>query len=97
MTVATAARTLGIADTASMNGIHARFRELAKEWHPDTSPHDPGLAHEMFIQVRDAYEILLNYCANYEISFREEDIRNGSSYDSWEFWVRMFGDDPIWG
>lgn len=79
-----------------MQEIHARFRELAKTWHPDVCSDDPRVAHETFIQIRQAYEILVEYCMNYEISFRPEDIRKGSEYDSREFWMSHFGDDPIW-
>lgn len=32
---------------------------------------------------------------NYELSLWAEDIRKGMDYDSWEFWMAHFGDDPI--
>ncbi len=97
MTVPEAAEVLGIPGRGSLNGIHARFRELAKEWHPDVSGHDPDLSHETFIRIREAYDILVEYSMNYEISFLAEDIRKGTDYDSREFWMNRFGDDPIWG
>lgn len=97
MTVAEAAEVLGITGRVSLNGIHARFRELAKEWHPDVSQHDPGLSHDTFIRIKTAYDILVDYCLNYEISFSSEEIRKGSAYNSREFWMSRFGDDPIWG
>ncbi|OPY32793.1 MAG: Chaperone protein DnaJ [Methanoregula sp. PtaU1.Bin006] len=97
MTVPEAAATFGITGGASMNEIHARFRELAKEWHPDTSVHELHISHETFIRIREAYTLLVNYCMNCEISFRPEDIRNGAGYDSREYWMSRFGDDPIWG
>jgi hypothetical protein len=34
---------------------------------------------------------------NFEISFLQEDISKGTDYDSREFWMSRFGDDPIWG
>jgi len=91
-----AAKVLGIPGRESLNGIHARFRELAKEWHPDVSGNDPDLSHVMFIRIREAYDILVGYGMNYEISFLAEDIRKGTHYDSREFWISRFGDDPIW-
>ncbi len=97
MTISEAAKMLGITSTASLNGIHARFQELVKEWHPDVSQHDPDLSHIMFIRIKDAYDILVEYGMNYELSFRAEDIRKGTDYDSGEFWMNHFGDDPIWG
>jgi len=97
MTIPEAAEVLGIADRMSLNGIHTRFRELVKEWHPDVSQHDPDLAHTKFIRIKEAYDLLMEYGMNYELSFRAEDIRKGTEYDSREFWMTHFGDDPIWG
>jgi hypothetical protein len=97
MTVPEAAAVFSFNGTASLNEIHARYRELVREWHPDVSGHGPDQSHEMFIRIKEAYDILVNYCINYQISFRPEDIRKGSGYDSREFWMEHFGDDPIWG
>ncbi len=97
MSVPEAAMVFGFSGGASLNEVHARYRELAKEWHPDVSQHDPGLSHDTFIRIKDAYDILVDYCLNYEISFRPEDIRKGTGYDSREFWMSRFGEDPIWG
>ena len=97
MTVPEAAGVLGITGGASLNAVHARYRELAKEWHPDVSKHDPDLSHVTFIRIKEAYDILVDYGMNYELSFRAEDIRKGNGYDSREFWMARFGDDPIWG
>ncbi len=97
MTIPEAAEVLGITGTASLNGIHVRFRELVKEWHPDVSPHDPDLSPITFIRIKEAYDILVEYGMNCELSFRAEDIRSGTDYDSREFWMSRFGDDPIWG
>lgn len=80
-----------------MNEIRARYRELAKEWHPDVSGQEPDVAHERFIRIREAYCLLEEYCMNYELSFRPEDIRAETKCDSREFWMDRFGDDPIWG
>jgi DnaJ-class molecular chaperone len=40
MNVLEAAQVLDIPGRASLNDIHTRFRELAKEWHPDVSRHN---------------------------------------------------------
>ena len=37
MTIPEAAEMLGITGRASLNGLHTRFHELVKEWHPDVS------------------------------------------------------------
>ncbi len=97
MTVPEAAEVLGITGPTSLNSIHARFHELIKEWHPDVSQYDPDISHDTFIRIKEAYDILLKYGMNYELSFREEDIRKSTDYDLREFWIAHFGDDPIWG
>ncbi|MCX6696250.1 MAG: J domain-containing protein [Methanoregula sp.] len=97
MTIHEAAGVLGITGRASLNRIHARFHELVKEWHPDVSQHDSDLSHVTFIRIKEAYDILVEYGMNYELSFRAEDIRKGTEYDFREFWMSRFGDDPIWG
>ena len=96
MTVPEAAAVFGVSGGASMNEIHARYCKLAKTWHPDISEQAPGLSHDTFIRIKDAYDILVDYCMNFEISFRPEDIRKGTGYDSKEFWMSRFGNDPIW-
>jgi len=97
MSVPEAASVLGITGRASLNAVHARYRELAKEWHPDVSTHDPDRSHTTFIRIKEAYDILVEYGMNYELSFLAEDIRKGTGYDSQEFWMNRFGEDPIWG
>jgi len=97
MTIPEAAEVLGINGRRSLNGIYARFHELVKEWHPDVSHYDPDLSHVTFIRIKEAYDILVECGMNYELSFRAEDIRKGTEYDSREFWTTHFGDDPIKG
>jgi DnaJ-class molecular chaperone len=97
MTIPGAAEVLGITGRASLNRIHTRYHELVKEWHPDVSSHDAHLSHITFIRIKEAYDILVEYGTNYELSFRAEDICKGTDYDSQEFWMSRFGDDPIWG
>ena len=81
----------------SLNGIHARFQELVKEWHPDVSQHDPDLSHVMFIRIKEAYDILVEYGMNYELSSGQKISGKATDYESGEFWMNHFGDDPIWG
>jgi len=97
MTIPEAAEVLGITGGSSLKGIHLRFRELVKEWHPDVSQHDSLLSHITFIRIKEAYDLLVEYGMNYELSFQAEDIRESTGYDSREFWISRFGDDPIWG
>lgn len=97
MTIPEAAEVLGLTGRASLNGIHARFHELVKEWHPDVSGHDPDLPHTTSIRIKEAYDILVEYGTNYELSFRPENIRKGTDYDSLDFSMAHFGGDPVGG
>jgi hypothetical protein len=97
LTIPETTEVLGLTGRARLNGIHARFHELVKEWHPDVSEHDPDLSHTTFICIKEAYDILIKYGMNFELSLRAEKIRKGTDYDSREFWMAHFRDDPIWG
>jgi len=39
----------------------------------------------------------VDYGVNYELSLWPDDIRGGKDYNTREFWMNRFGDDPIWG
>jgi hypothetical protein len=96
-TIREAADFLGISDRASLNEIRLRHHDLMKEWHPDRSQHDPGLSHERTIILKEAYEILLQYCMNHEFSFRIKDLAQDLECSPADYWMMRFGDDPIWG
>jgi hypothetical protein len=49
---------LGIGRGASADEIRSAYRRMARQWHPDIC-REPG-AHEMFIRIQEAYEILNN-------------------------------------
>lgn len=47
---------LGLSKNASQDDVSAGFRRMAKIWHPDICKDEN--AHEMFIQIKDAYDVL---------------------------------------
>ena len=49
-------RTLGLTHTADANAIRTAYRALAKRYHPDVSSLPD--AHERFVAVTEAYEVL---------------------------------------
>ncbi|MHC1631973.1 MAG: J domain-containing protein [Methanotrichaceae archaeon] len=94
-----AVKVLNLPETATMKLIKQSYRDLMIQWHPDTCNGDPDLCKRMTQQINLAYDIVLNYCENYDFSFKENDLirtaRNESGYDEW--WNERFGDDPLWG
>lgn len=48
---------LGVAENASADEIKKAYRKLAKKFHPDANPNDPGAA-ERFKEISEAYSVL---------------------------------------
>jgi len=97
LSIREAADILGIAEQASINEIRSRYHALVKEWHPDVSHYDSEDTHNTMIRLNDAYDILIGYCMQYEISFRAEDLRPTAEREPMDTWMERYGDDPIWG
>ncbi|XP_069108632.1 dnaJ homolog subfamily C member 22-like [Argopecten irradians] len=57
---ANAYRVLGLNDSVTQKEITRRYRELAKEWHPDKikDPEHKKFAQEKFIEIQKAYDTL---------------------------------------
>ncbi len=96
-TLREAAELLGIREQASLNEIRLHYYERIKEWHPDMSQKEPALSHEMTIRLKDAYDLLIDYCMNHIFSFRVEDLVKNLDQNPVDYWMERFGDDPIWG
>jgi hypothetical protein len=92
-----AAELLGIRDRASQSEIRVRYSEKLKEWHPDVSQKDPAESHEMTIRLKEAYDLLVDYCMNRPVSFRLEDLEKDLAQNPADYWMDRVGDDPIWG
>lgn len=58
MDIADCYRVLGLTSVASAKEVKSSYRRLARQWHPDVNP-DNQHAHDMFIQVTEAYKVLL--------------------------------------
>lgn len=93
-------KLLGVSREASTREIRQAFKKLALTMHPDKNPGDPS-AHENFLQVNRAYEVL-----------KDEDLRKkydkygekgldeqqqGGRYESWSYYRYDFGiyDDDL--
>lgn len=97
LSVRESADILGIGEQASINQIRSRYHARVKEWHPDVSQYDSEETHNTMIRLNEAYDILIGYCMQYEISFRPEDLRPDAEREAMDTWMERYGDDPIWG
>jgi len=84
------AKILGLGYYASIEEIKKRYREIAKEVHPDVNSND----NTDFIKLKEAYETLINYCYNFKIPLTSEEIKKArnsvehmfdSFFDKWWF------------
>jgi DnaJ-class molecular chaperone len=81
---------LGLRETSTLKEIKHKYKNLMKKWHPDKHKDDPDKATKMSMKINEAYEIVLEYCNNYEYSFDEEKIKK-SYYTPQEWWHDKFG------
>jgi len=82
---------LGLRETSSLKEIKNKYKKLMKKWHPDKHKDDSEKATKMSTQINEAYEIIIDYCNNYEYSFEEENIKK-TTYSPSEWWHDKFGD-----
>ena len=58
--LAHARRVLGVRHDASRTEIAKAYKELARKHHPDKSPSNPEQAAEVFKQIKQAYDLLMD-------------------------------------
>ena len=81
----------GLGERANLAQIKDKQRELVKTHHPDIAQSsDP----EAIREINSAYEILMEYCNNYQFCFSEEEFLEQTPD---EMLKRQFGWDPVWG
>jgi len=66
-----ALNTLGLPKLITESEIKKRYRDLAKEYHPDLPTGDSKKMQE----IQRAYEVLMDYIKRYRFSFDEEEFR----------------------
>ncbi|KAM9343047.1 dnaJ homolog subfamily C member 10 isoform 2-T2 [Pholidichthys leucotaenia] len=90
---------LGVSREASTREIRQAFKKLALTMHPDKNPGDPS-AHEKFLQVNRAYEVLKDEDLRKKYDKYGEkglDEQQGGRYESWSYYRYDFGiyDDDL--
>lgn len=66
-----ARKILELGETASIQEIKNKYRELSLKYHPDRhdSSSEKKKYEEKIKEINNSYEILINYCLKYPISF----------------------------
>ena len=80
----------GLGERATLAQIKARHRELAKQFHPDIRQQDDPTP---IRELSAAYQILKDYCENYQFSFSEEEFLVQVPKERIK---RQFEGDPLW-
>jgi len=81
---------LGLRETSTLKEIKQKYKYLMKKWHPDKHKDNVEKATQISMQINEAYQIILDYCNNYEYSFDEDSIKR-TSYSPSEWWNDKFG------
>jgi DnaJ-class molecular chaperone len=68
-----ARRTLGLSEAATLKEIKQAYRNMAFRCHPDRAGTDSGSGERMK-KLNRAYQVLMQYCARFHYTFREEDV-----------------------
>ena len=68
-----ARRLLGLWEAAPLGEIKQAYRQMAFRYHPDQGGNDPE-CEERMKRLNRAYKLLMDYCARYKYTFREEDV-----------------------
>uniref|UniRef100_A0A3Q4HXS7 DnaJ homolog subfamily C member 10 n=1 Tax=Neolamprologus brichardi TaxID=32507 RepID=A0A3Q4HXS7_NEOBR len=79
---------LGVSREATTKEIRRAFKQLALTMHPDKNPGDPS-AHEKFLQVNRAYEVLKDEDLRKKYDKYGEkglDEQQGGRYESWNYY-----------
>jgi DnaJ-class molecular chaperone len=85
---------LGLDEEASLEEIKKAFRALSLKYHPDTcKEQDKKHCEKQFKLIVQAKETLLNYCANYRFSFKEQAVKkNAMDRKQYEHLKRFYED-----
>lgn len=85
-------KILGLEETATLEEIKSRYKELALKYHPDRCKDEKKKeCEEMFKKITHSNDILMAYCAGYRYSFKEKDVkRNTMDKEFYEHLKRFY-------
>jgi len=83
-----ARKLLGLGENATIKEIKEAYKNLCLKYHPDRCEEkDKKKYEEMIRKLNESMEILLNYCVNYNISFKKEAFCRAFIMDSFNAFI----------
>ena len=74
-----ARKQLGLGETATLEEIKSAYKELALKYHPDRCKGEKKKECEkIFKEISHAKDVLTAYCAGYQYSFKEKEVRRNT-------------------
>ena len=78
-----ARKLLNLGDAATLKELKKAYRRMAFQHHPDRGKKVQKEGEEVMKKLNWAYKLLMEYCANYSYSFKEEDVARTYPYDEY--------------
>ena len=73
---------LGLGEYATLKQVKKAYRKKAFQYHPDRE--GKGVqGEEMMKELNWAYKLLMDYCTNYNYSFKEQDVARVYPFDEY--------------
>ena len=90
-----AADLLGLGEKATLSEIKKAYRRLSKKHHPDVKKTAKQKTEKIAMhKLTEAYQVLLDYCAQYSFPLVPGDDEQLQAED---WWFERFGQDHHWG
>jgi DnaJ-class molecular chaperone len=83
MEIDEARKLLGLGEAATLKEIKSAYRRMAHRHHPDKRSGANTAENETMKRLNWAYKLLMDYCANYKYTFREEDVARTYPHDEY--------------
>ena len=92
-----AMEAFGLNEEETIVNVKRKINNHLRKWHPDkcASKEEKDIYHKKSISLIEAKKIIMDYCDNYKISFKQDEV--GKYENPEEFWNSHFGRDQHWG
>ena len=78
-----ARKLLGLGEVATLKEIKSAYRHMAQRHHPDKHTDAESGEAKSMKRLNWAYKLLMEYCHDYQYTFREEDVARTYPHDEY--------------